>query len=240
MTLKTNLPITFILTIIAILLLASCGGQDPLPTRAVVAGLNKSSPSDSESSEEEEETAVSEEEEQQEEDPTPTPTTPAPTRTPAGTNTPGPSPTTTDTPPIPTITVAPTQTPTSAPQVAPELTITAAPPFLEGIPTPPTAVPTAVPTFEVPKDTTNILLLGSDTPLGDGATRTDTMIIVAVNRSSGTASLISLPRDLYVYHPGKTMSRLNTAFAFGGVEQFKTNNSLQLWCAYPLLCASRF
>ena len=156
-------------------------------------------------------------------EPTATPT-PPPTSTPtlAGLPTAGPSPTPTATPPPPTQTPVPTHTPTSKPTVVPVLTATAAPPFLEGVPTPPTAVPTAVPTFEVSDNFTNILLLGSDTPLDEGSTRTDTMIIVTINNDKGTASVISLPRDLYVYHPGKTMSRLNTALSFGeGIDLLK-------------------
>ena len=209
--LNHSTPILLVLIILSIILLASCNtSQEPLPTRAQAVGLNKS-PNESTATED---TAVPQKETVEA---TETPT-PEPTITPAGTNTPGPTPTKT---PLPTITVAPTQTPTSVPLTVPALTATAAPPFLEGIPTPPTVVPTAVATFEVPNDTTNILLLGSDTPLDSESTRTDTMIIVTVNRSNGTASMISLPRDLYVYHPGKTMARLNSAMTLGGIDELK-------------------
>jgi LCP family protein required for cell wall assembly len=78
-----------------------------------------------------------------------------------------------------------------------------------------------VPTFETPQEITNVLLLGSDNPLGSDSVRTDTMIIVSINHENQTASMISLPRDLYVYHPGKIMSRLNTAVNLGGVEQLE-------------------
>lgn len=115
-------------------------------------------------------------------------------------------------------TATPTATPTSLPQIQPTLSISQAPPFLEGIPTPATAVPTAVNTFDVPNNTTNILLLGSDVPLTQEGARTDTMLVVTINREGPTASIISLPRDLYVYVPGKTMTRLNTAYNLGGVE----------------------
>ncbi len=120
-----------------------------------------------------------------------------------------------------TSTPVPTATPTSLPQLEPVLTISAPEELREGIPTPSTAVPTAVPTFEVPENTTNILLLGSDTALGSDDTRTDTMIIVSINQDGPTASMISLPRDLYVYIPGKIMNRLNTAISLGGVELLK-------------------
>ena len=89
----------------------------------------------------------------------------------------------------------------------------------EGEPTPPTAIPSPVPVFELPDGTTNILLLGKDVNAdGSGDGRTDTMIVVSVNRETRTASMISLPRDLYVYMPNRIMSRLNTAVALGGVE----------------------
>ncbi len=152
--------------------------------------------------------------------------TPMPIATPTAAEsvTPGPSPTQGDTAtftPIPTSTLVPTATPTSLPQQDPVLTITAPEDLREGVPTPSTAVPTAVPTFEVPDSTTNILLLGSDTQLGSDDTRTDTMIIVSINEDGPTASMISLPRDLFVYIPGKIMNRLNTALSLGGVDLLK-------------------
>ena len=187
------------------LFLASCAGNDaaPLPTLAATV-----------------EVAIAES------DDAATPMasdTPSPSATPTavGTHPPGPSPTPTTTPAnttTPTKTAVPTATPTSLPQVSPVLTISAPEELLEGIPTPSTAVPTAVPTFEVPDNTTNILLLGSDTPIGSEEIRTDTMIIVSINQDGPTASMISLPRDLFVYIPGKIMNRLNTAMSLGGVE----------------------
>lgn len=139
--------------------------------------------------------------------------TPQPTAT--ATLTPSPSRTPTSTP-------SPSATPTFRPQVAPTLSETDAPThFLEGVPTPSTAVPSPVPTFETPKEVTNVLLLGSDTPLDSTSVRTDTMIIVSINTENQTASMVSLPRDLYVYHPGSIMNRLNTALTIGGIDQIK-------------------
>jgi len=124
--------------------------------------------------------------------------------------------------PPPTATPIPSTTPTSAPQHAPVLQIQEPQPVREGVSTPATAIPTAVPQFTVPKGTTNILLLGSDEPVGDGGVkRTDTMIIVSVEPDGPTASMISLPRDLFVYIPGGTMSRLNSAVTLGGIELLK-------------------
>jgi LCP family protein required for cell wall assembly len=61
----------------------------------------------------------------------------------------------------------------------------------------------------------NIMLLGSDKRPDDGGYRTDTIIIVSVNRTEGTVSMLSFPRDLFVYIPGWTMARINTADSRG-------------------------
>jgi polyisoprenyl-teichoic acid--peptidoglycan teichoic acid transferase len=155
--------------------------------------------------------------------PTNTPESPAASPTLVKTYTPGPSPTIGDTAtatPVPTKTPIPTQTPTSRPQIVLTLDATLAiPTLLPGVPTPETPIPTAVSTFEVPSKTTNILLLGNDTPNG-GESRTDTIIIVAINRDGPTASILSIPRDLYVYIPGSIMNRINTAVARGDEKDY--------------------
>ncbi len=122
----------------------------------------------------------------------------------------------------PTTPPLPSSTPTSAPQFAAVLQVQEPQPIREGVSTPATAIPTAVPQYALPSGTTNVLLLGSDQPVGDGGVkRTDTMIILSINREAQTASMISLPRDLYVYIPGGTMNRLNTAVTLGGVNLLK-------------------
>jgi LCP family protein required for cell wall assembly len=74
----------------------------------------------------------------------------------------------------------------------------------------------------VPPRTSNILLLGNDDEdMGNGVSRTDAIIIAAINRDTNTATLLSLPRDLYVYMPGWTMNRINTAVTVGGVGMLK-------------------
>ncbi|MCL4870413.1 MAG: LCP family protein [Anaerolineae bacterium] len=132
--------------------------------------------------------------------------------------------------PIPSVTAHPNSSPTPRPSLTPTAEPTLTPSQtptprvlapgvrFDGTVIPPltppvTAIPTAVPTFAPSRDITTILLLGSDTVGGVG--RTDTMILVAVNRNLKTASMLSLPRDLYVYIPGWTMNRLNTAMARG-------------------------
>jgi len=117
-----------------------------------------------------------------------------------------------------TATPQPTATPTSVPQFNPTPALNITGSMREGVPTPPTAIPSPVPVFDLPQGTTNILLLGKDQNADGSDARTDTMIIVSVNREAQTASMISLPRDLYVYMPNRIMGRLNTAVNLGGVE----------------------
>jgi polyisoprenyl-teichoic acid--peptidoglycan teichoic acid transferase len=85
-----------------------------------------------------------------------------------------------------------------------------------------TAVPSPVPTLDRHgDDLMNILLLGNDGQItNDNFLRTDTMIIVSINRTAGTVALLSLPRDLYVYIPGWTMQRLNLAYIHGEQGQW--------------------
>lgn len=147
---------------------------------------------------------------------TETPAAPATVAVPSAQDTAAPPPT--FTPPA-TFTPAPTPSPTSRPLVVPTRIFVGTGSLSEGVPTPPTPIPSPVPTFVVPPETVNILLLGDDTgsTVGEDG-RTDTMIIVSVDGKTKTASMISLPRDLYVYLPMYSMNRLNTAMTLGGVE----------------------
>ncbi len=79
-----------------------------------------------------------------------------------------------------------------------------------------TAVPTPVPLIPRNYELVNVVLLGSDDEVvGDGITRTDTMIIVSINTERRSVSMLSLPRDLFVYVPTPTMTRLNTVYGIG-------------------------
>jgi LCP family protein required for cell wall assembly len=114
--------------------------------------------------------------------------------------------------------------PTETPEPVFEITITPRPLptlFIYGQPNPDQVAATAIPTPVEPLDRRgydlmNILLLGNDGEItGDGFVRTDTMIIVSINRTTNSVAMLSLPRDLYVYIPGWTMQRLNAAFMRG-------------------------
>jgi LCP family protein required for cell wall assembly len=79
-------------------------------------------------------------------------------------------------------------------------------------------VPPPVGVLAHPVNQVNILLLGSDQRPNDSGFRTDTIQLVTINPSEGTVKLTAFPRDLYVYIPGYTMQRINTAFGWGGFE----------------------
>jgi LCP family protein required for cell wall assembly len=68
-----------------------------------------------------------------------------------------------------------------------------------------------------PAGQVNILLLGSDWRAGSGF-RTDVILLVSLNKITGTATLLSFPRDLYVEIPGIGMERINSAHPYGGFE----------------------
>jgi LCP family protein required for cell wall assembly len=79
-----------------------------------------------------------------------------------------------------------------------------------------TAVPTPVPLIPRNYELVNIMLMGGDDEVSqDGTVRTDTMIIVSINTQTRTVSMLSLPRDLFVYVPTPTMTRLNTVYGIG-------------------------
>jgi LCP family protein required for cell wall assembly len=138
------------------------------------------------------------------------------------TNTPQTQPTS-DVTPTPTATATLTTTPTPTPTVTIELTSTPPPLptlFVPEAPDPSrvdvTAVPTAVEFVPREFDLVNILLLGTDGEItNDGSLRTDTMIIVSINRNTNTVAMLSLPRDLFVYIPDLGMQRLNVAYGYG-------------------------
>ncbi len=92
---------------------------------------------------------------------------------------------------------------------------------------PPTAIPPAAPTPVVNDDVLTILVLGSDSWQRRVISRTDTIIVVVINRTHGTVSLMHLPRDMYVYVPNDTMHKLNTVAALG-VKRYGPENYIQL------------
>ena len=64
----------------------------------------------------------------------------------------------------------------------------------------------------------NVLLIGQDKREGEGRQRSDTMIVVTLNKTEKRISLTSFMRDLYVTIPGYTDNRINAAYQFDGME----------------------
>ncbi len=68
-------------------------------------------------------------------------------------------------------------------------------------------------------DRLNVLVMGVDTRDSDPATRnTDTMLVLSLDPVNKTASMLSIPRDVYVDKPGMFQGKINGAFAFGGPD----------------------
>lgn len=135
--------------------------------------------------------------------------------------------------PSATITIVPTETPTLVPP-SPTLPSATAVPVVEAtqpLPTPlfpqesaagqiinGTPFPTSVPLVPRQDDLINIILLGGDDELStEGYARTDTMIVVSINRDSNTVSMLSIPRDLFVAIPTNSglMERINVVYDYG-------------------------
>ncbi|MEZ4832721.1 MAG: LCP family protein [Caldilineaceae bacterium] len=70
---------------------------------------------------------------------------------------------------------------------------------------------------DLPQDRINILLLGTDEREDEyGPAHTDTMMLVSLDLRHNTASMISLPRDLWLPIPGYDITtKINTAYVIG-------------------------
>jgi LCP family protein required for cell wall assembly len=120
-------------------------------------------------------------------------------------------------PSVPTLAANPTPIPT----VTPRPGASATPPIDQ--PAAAVAVPAApqqsvsrsAAGAQVPGDYLNIVLLGSDRRPNSGAWRTDSMIVVSVDKEYNIVRLLSIPRDLWVNIPGYGNNRINTADLWG-------------------------
>jgi LCP family protein required for cell wall assembly len=64
-----------------------------------------------------------------------------------------------------------------------------------------------------------VLLMGADTrpaERGIARPRTDSMMLLMIDPQTDVASVLSIPRDLYVDIPGYGLNRINTAYVLGG------------------------
>jgi LCP family protein required for cell wall assembly len=95
------------------------------------------------------------------------------------------------------------------------------PPFQEEA----TAVPEPTDTADIPApmppvdegkyDIINVLLMGQATENPNNPGLTDSLNVISINRTVGTVSVVSIPRDLYVEVPGFGMNKINTAYYYG-------------------------
>ena len=76
--------------------------------------------------------------------------------------------------------------------------------------------------FDLFKKRENILLLGVDSNGVDTDpfenTRTDTIMIVSLDKASKSANIVSVPRDSKVYIDGHGIDKINAAHALGGIK----------------------
>lgn len=100
--------------------------------------------------------------------------------------------------PLPTITPTPTDTP------SPTATLT----------------PSPTPAPKTIRETDNILILGTDQRPGEGAWRTDTVMVAAIDYQANRVGVISIPRDLWVEIPGYGMGRINQADFQGEYQKY--------------------
>jgi LCP family protein required for cell wall assembly len=143
-----------------------------------------------------------------------------PTWTPTSSFTPSDTPTATLTR-TPTFTATPTPTATPTASDTPTETATSTPFTPTVTRTPPAGAPKAVaPISAGDYDLLNILLVGSDSPQRTGNYRTDTLIVISVNRTTRTVNMLSIPRDLWVYIPGVGFERINTASMWGDLYKW--------------------
>lgn len=132
--------------------------------------------------------------------------------------------------PVPLVTADPLATPTPTafiplvPTTTPEAPLTPEPTPIPTVdfsrpwgdfpgPVEPSAleIPPPAPRLNLPPEVVNVVLLGSDARPYEGGYRTDVIMILSLDPTRGRATVISIPRDLYVYIPGWRIDRINTA-----------------------------
>lgn len=68
------------------------------------------------------------------------------------------------------------------------------------------------------QDVYNVLLIGSDNRSDVAGSRSDTMILLSINRKTSKIVMTSLMRDTFLPIPGYGSNRLNAAYSFGGPD----------------------
>ncbi len=87
----------------------------------------------------------------------------------------------------------------------------------------PALTPTPVAIVAAPEDVVNILLIGVDSARNLKSQNTDTLIVVSVNKATKQVSMLSIPRDLWVYIPTRGWDRINQAHKWGHTIDYPGN-----------------
>lgn len=117
-------------------------------------------------------------------------------------------PTRTDTPiPIPTDTLIPTSTPIPSPLPIAQPTATLGA-FAFNAPAP-------APLRFFKENVINVVLIGTDTRSASSVGRSDVVIVASIDPDVPSLTMLSLPRDLYVYIPNYQWERINVAEVHG-------------------------
>lgn len=93
---------------------------------------------------------------------------------------------------------------------------------------------------ELPVDRLNVLLLGVDARPGEQDARSDSLIVVSIDRSTKKIAMVSIPRDSLVEIPGRGKGKINTANAFGGAELARTTVEDLLGIEIPYYVKTNF
>jgi LCP family protein required for cell wall assembly len=82
------------------------------------------------------------------------------------------------------------------------------------------SIPDPMPMVQMPDDDVLIFLLfgtATDNPSNPGLA--DMVMLVAVNRTTGSAAMLAIPRDLYVFVADHGMKKINTTYYYGETEK---------------------
>ena len=86
---------------------------------------------------------------------------------------------------------------------------------------------------------TNIIIAGNsvDDTGHSGAKLTDSIMIMSIHQTTKKVTLISVPRDLWVYIPGYGYHKINAAYPYGGMSLLEEviEKNLGIHCHYSLL-----
>jgi LCP family protein required for cell wall assembly len=119
----------------------------------------------------------------------------------------------------------PTPTPTETITPTPTLTPTPVNPWEDyAAPTEPSAIdiPRPMPLIEQSDSVVNVVIIGTDSRVNEGIARSDALMVASLDKAKGTVTLLSIPRDLYVYIPGWKVDRINTADVYGREDLVET------------------